>query len=664
MKNLASNIFQYQNLISKAFLLIVSVWLIVYLLPKEHRFSYDYKLGMTWQHEDLYAPFGFSLPKSKEKILAEKNRIESNSSIFFKIDATKFDSVRLLAVEKIASFESEWIKKNLLTKIDALQTMYGKGVLAEKNPEYLSKLVLLEENGQVIKIVYDRFLTVSEVRQYAQEEGLDTLFPSFPPNIFFDDELTLKYKEQQLQEISLWEGYVEKGELIISSDEPVSEEAFKVLEALKLNYGKQQAEDRFYFLTGGYIVLVFLLLTMLFLFLRKYRKEIYEDQRKIVFILLNIILSVLVVTTVNSRFPEYLYIVPLCLLPILIKAFFDPRLGLFTHVITVLLLSLVVPDSSVFIIVQIIAGIVTILTVSESYKRANLFLSVGRITLVYIVSYYAVQMIYQGNTYGLSWLTIGIFVINGLIILALSVPLFYVYEKMFGLVSDFSLLELSDTNSPLLKELADTTPGTFHHSLQVANLAEAAAQEIQANAMLVRVGALYHDIGKMKNPSYFTENQTSGSNLHDELSNVESASVIIRHVKDGVELAKRNKIPDRIIDFIRTHHGSMLVYYFYSKERESSETVEEELFRYPGPIPFSKETAILMMADSVEAASRSLKDPDALTIDAFVEKIIEKQIEEQQFLNSDITLKEIEKVKKVLKRKLINIYHLRIEYPE
>jgi putative nucleotidyltransferase with HDIG domain len=376
------------------------------------------------------------------------------------------------------------------------------------------------------------------------------------------------------------------------------------------------------------------------------------------------ILSVLAVVTIINRAPDYLYIVPLCLLPLLIKAFFDPRLGLFTHVVTILIISLVVPDSSIFIIVQVIAGIVTILTVSESYKRTNLFLSVGRITLVYIVSYYAVQIIYQGNTYGLSWLTIGIFVINGLIILALSVPLFYVYEKLFGLVSDFSLLELSDTNSPLLKELADTAPGTFHHSLQVANLAEAAAQEIGANAMLARVGALYHDIGKMKNPSYFTENQTSGSNLHDELSNIESARIIISHVKDGIALAKTNKIPDRIIDFIRTHHGSMLVYYFYSREKESSEMVDEDLFRYPGPIPFSKETAILMMSDSVEAASKSLKDPDALTIDAFVEKIIEKQIEEKQFLNSDITLKEIEKVKKVLKRKLINIYHLRIEYPE
>ncbi len=664
MKTILSKILHFQNLIGKAFLLIISTLLIVYLLPKEHQFSFDYKMGMPWQHEDLYAPFDFSLPKSKEKISAEKKRIEKSSPFFYAIDSLVFDSIRSIAVSKLQRIESGNKKKQIRTKINELDSLYAKGIIAEQKIENQSKTIFLEKNNRIINQDYSNFLMIQDVKQFVIKSGLDTLFPILPPNTFFDDQLTLKHKQQQLDQISLWEGFVEKGKLIISSNEPVSEDSFKILEALKFNYTYQQAEFRSNYLIGGYTVLVFILLVMLFLFIRKYRKEIYDDNRKVLFILLNMILAVLAVATIINRAPDYLYIVPLCLLPLLIKAFFDPRLGLFTHVVTILIISLVVPDSSIFIIVQIIAGIVTILTVSESYKRTNLFLSVGRITLVYIVSYYAVQMIYQGNTYGLSWLTIGNFVINGLIILALSVPLFYIYEKLFGLVSDFSLLELSDTNSPLLKELADTAPGTFHHSLQVANLAEAAAQEIGANAMLVRVGALYHDIGKMKNPSYFTENQTSGSNLHDELSNIESARIIISHVKDGIALAKTNKIPDRIIDFIRTHHGTMLVYYFYSKEKESAEIVDEDLFRYPGPIPFSKETAILMMSDSVEAASKSLKDPDAIIIDAFVEKIIEKQIEEKQFLNSDITLKEIEKIKKVLKRKLINIYHLRIEYPE
>lgn len=243
-------------------------------------------------------------------------------------------------------------------------------------------------------------------------------------------------------------------------------------------------------------------------------------------------------------------------------------------------------------------------------------------------------------------------------------PLIYAYEKIFGLVSDVSLLELTDTNTKLLKELSNKSPGTFHHSLNVANLAEASANEIGANAMLVRVGALYHDIGKMKNPTYFTENQATGINPHDELSSKESASIIIKHVLDGIETAKKYNLPDRVIDFIRTHHGTSLVYFFYAKEKNLEIEANVEDFRYPGPRPFSKETAILMMCDGVEAASKSLKEPTSVKIDAFVEGIINKQIEAEQFLNANITFKEIESIKKVLKHKLANIFHLRIEYPE
>jgi putative nucleotidyltransferase with HDIG domain len=242
--------------------------------------------------------------------------------------------------------------------------------------------------------------------------------------------------------------------------------------------------------------------------------------------------------------------------------------------------------------------------------------------------------------------------------------LIYIYEKIFGLVSDVSLLELSDTNSSLLKELENKAPGTFHHSLNVANLSEAAANEIGANSMLVRVGALYHDIGKMVNPTYFTENQVNSINSHDELEPKESASIIIDHVINGIEIARKNNLPDRIIDFIRTHHGTNLVYYFYKKEVEMQGEANAEDFTYPGPIPFSKETAILMMADSVEAASKSLKNPTSTKIDSFVENIVNGQMDHGQFLNANITFKEIQTIKKVLKKKLNNIYHLRVEYPE
>src|SRR5690606_26304311 len=245
----------------------------------------------------------------------------------------------------------------------------------------------------------------------------------------------------------------------------------------------------------------------------------------------------------------------------------------------------------------------------------------GQITLVYIVAYFAFTIIQEGAISEIEPETFLMFLMGGLATLFVQ-PLIYAYEKIFGLVSDMSLLELSDTNSKLLKELSDKAPGTFHHSLNVANLAEAAANEIGANSMLVRVGALYHDIGKMKNPTYFTENQTTSVNSHDELSPKESAEIIIEHVIKGIEIAKKRNLPDRVIDFIRTHHGTTTVYYFYMKEMELNPRASAEDFKYPGPIPFSKETAILMMCDSVEAASRSLKEPTGKMIDNFVEKVI------------------------------------------
>jgi len=360
---------------------------------------------------------------------------------------------------------------------------------------------------------------------------------------------------------------------------------------------------------------------------------------------------------------DYLYVVPLCVLPIILKTFFDPRLGLFVHVLTVLILGFIVPNSFEFIFLQILAGIVTILSVRELYKRTNLFITVAQITGVYIFGYIAFHIIHEGGVESIQFTTIGFFVLNGMITLFVQ-PLVYIYEKTFGLVSDVSLLELSDTNSPLLKEMSNVAPGTFNHSLQVANLAEAAANEIGADAMLVRVGALYHDIGKMLNPMYFTENQISSVNPHDELSPVDSAKIIIDHVIDGIEMAKKNNLPDRLIDFIRTHHGQTQVYYFYKKAQELDENVDIKNFTYPGPLPFSKETAILMMADSVEAASKSLKNPTYEEISDFVERIIDMQMTANQFSNSNITFKDILDIKKTLKKKLTNIYHLRIEYPE
>ena len=483
------------------------------------------------------------------------------------------------------------------------------------------------------------------------------------PNYLLDQDITQKALDQAIESLSSTNGFVQKGTLVIAKGEVVDAESFRLLDSLRQHYSATiWNKNNAVFILLGYIVLVAMVLLMMFLFIKKYRPKIYRDNTQVTFVFFNMIAMVVATSLVVQYNADYLFVVPLSVLPLILKTFFDARLGLFSHVLTVLILGFVVPNSFEYIFLQIMAGVVTILSVTALYKRANLFISVGQITLVYMIGYLSFHMIQEGTWTNIEWITFGYFALNGMITLFVQ-PLIYAYEKLFGLVSEVSLLELSDTNSALLKELSIKAPGTFHHSLQVANLAEAAANEVGANAMLVRVGALYHDLGKMNNPSYFTENQKSSVNPHDEISARESAQIIIEHVTDGIEIAKKNKLPDRLIDFIRTHHGTSQVYYFYKKALERDAQVDIQHFTYPGPLPFSKETAILMMADAVEAASKSLKNPTYEEIDSFVERIIQTQVEGDQFINANITFKEIIAVKKVLKAKLTNVYHLRVVYP-
>ena len=557
-----------------------------------------------------------------------------------------------------------------------LERIYENGILQKSYPNDLGKKVYLIKQNEAKLIDYDDIHSIQDVEgvigKVLREKQLGRFNRTFQalffnlikPNVVFDDNLSKKALDDELSKISLTRGTIDEGKLIIARGEVVESDNYMILESLKDEFESELwASYNYYYILAGYTVLVALVLIMLFLFLKKYRPEIFENGTKVTFIFMNILLMVFVTTLVVKYNEAYVFVVPLCILPLLLKTFFDARLGLFVHVLTVLILGFVVPNSFEYIFIQIIAGIVTILTVSELYKRANLFISVGQITLIYIVGYLAFHIIHEGNLDNIIWLTLGLFLLNGMITLFVQ-PLIYIYEKIFGLVSDVSLLELSDTNSKLLKELSNKAPGTFNHSLQVANLAEAAANEIGANAMLVRVGALYHDIGKLGNPNYFTENQITNVNPHDDLEPRDSARIIINHVIEGIEIARKNNLPDRVIDFIRSHHGTTLVYYFYTKQKELNEELNIEDFRYPGPIPFSKETAILMMADSVEAASKSLKNPTFLILDEFVDKIIGGQMAANQFLNANITFREIETIKKIFKHKLTNIYHLRVEYPE
>ncbi|MDB4121633.1 HDIG domain-containing protein [Flavobacteriaceae bacterium] len=681
MKNTLSTLSRNQSLLYKGFLFIAATFLILYLFPKAGQFKYDFQKGKPWQYENLYAPFSFTIKKDAVSLASEKEQIVNNSVPYFNMDMAVVTGVtkefyRLLD-EAYQNSLFRVPKLSIQSKGAAIiDQIYKHGIVNELYSYDPDKLVYLKSSNEIDEVTFHQIVSFDNIESIVKAAtSLETISPSIDllekiltivikPNVSLNTKLTQAAIDDEVNAMNPNKGIIEKSGRIIAKGELVDTDAYQILDSLKAEYQSQVwTKSNYLWLLVGYGLLVMLVLLMLLLFLKKYRPEIYKNNTKVTFIFFNVLLMVLLTTIVVKMDAKYVYVVPLCILPLILKAFFDPRLGLFVHVLTVLLLGFIVPNSFEYLFLQIIAGIVTILTVSELYKRANLFISVAQITFIYIIGYFAFVLIQEGNIYEFEWVIFGYFVLCGLATL-FAHPLIYFYEKLFGLVSDVSLLELSDTNSKLLKELSNKAPGTFHHSLNVANLAEAAAQEIGANSMLVRVGALYHDIGKMASPTFFIENQLSGINAHDELDPKESASIIINHVIDGIEIARKYNLPDRIIDFIRTHHGTSMVYYFYKKELETQGQANKEDFKYPGPIPFSKETAILMMADSVEAASKSLKEPTSTKIDVFVEKIIDAQMEQGQFLNADVTFKDIELIKKVLKKKLNNMFHLRVEYPE
>ena len=687
MNNFVNKLYQKNTIIYKVILFLVTTVAIVYLFPKGGQFKYDFSNSQLWKYDNLYAPFDFAIQKSATEIKEEKAQIVANSKLYFIADKALVSNVKGAFNKRIAALigndSLSLQEKNAFQEIglSTIEKVYETGFLEAVIQDKLSDkdvLVAIRKENVVQDIPFKNFYTSSEVLKiitanlevdfanYSRNKIFNILSEIIKPNVSYDAVFTEKVIENEYKNISYTKGKVSSGGLIILKGDIVEGKKLAILNSLKSeSESKVWTESSYNWIILGYSILVSLALLMLLLFLKKYRVEIYENNNKVTFIFFNVFSMIFIQTLVINYNSDYLYVVPLSVLPIVLKAFFDARLGLFTHVLTVLLLGYIVPDSFEFIYLHIIAGIVTILTVSELYKRANLFISVAQITGIYMLTYLAFSIIKEGSAAQINLQYFILFALNGLLSF-LSIILIYIYEKVFGLVSDVTLLELSNTNTKLLRELNEKAPGTFQHSMQVANLAEAAANEIGANSMLVRTGALYHDVGKMVNPMYFTENQTTGVNPHHELSPRDSAKIITDHVIKGVEIAKKYKLPDRIIDFIRTHHGTSTTYYFLMKEREMNPDTEVDIkkFQYQGPNPFSKETAILMMCDAAEAASKSLKLPTAQSISALIDKIIEKQMADNQFLNSDITFKEIETIKKIIKKKLLNMYHLRVEYPE
>lgn len=657
-----------------------AVVIIAALLPHRIRYKFDVKIGKVWQNEDLTAPFDFPVFKDPDSLKAERNRVMAGVYPYYVVDtivfakalqsfSTGIENAQLTDDEKARVAE---------TGEEILVQIYSKGILRlpESEPLDDGARISLVRDKYVFTRRVDDFLTSESALEFMDNESAildereaallkELMAPELEPNIFYDRTLTEELRQQAVSEVLPTRGMIPQGELIIAKGQVVNQEKYVLLESLRQATGQQEPDRattrEIYF---GQLLVVAIVLTLLMVFLSFLRKDIFSNNRKIMLLLLVIVLVVAAYTG-TMKMPDLSnYVVPLCVLPIVLRVFFDTRLALFTHVITVLILGSVAPNGYEFAFMQIIAGMVAIFSITNLRKRAHLFIAAGMIFLAYLATYTALTIIQEGTIMNVEFSVITWLAGNVLLTL-FSYPLVFIFEKVFGLTSDISLMELTDSNSPLLRDLSVKAPGTFQHSLQVANLAEAAAYSIGANTLLVRVGALYHDIGKMEMPLYFIENQSTGINPHDDLSFEESASIIISHVIKGIEKARKHQLPDLVIDFIRTHHGTSMVQYFYQSflKNYPEKMVDEEDFRYPGPLPFNRETAVLMMADSVEAASRSLTKPDADSISQLVDHIIDDQISQQQFINSDITFRDISTIKKILKKMLRSMYHVRVEYP-
>jgi cyclic-di-AMP phosphodiesterase PgpH len=672
--------------IYKGILFFLALIAIVYIFPKQGKFKYEFQnlKGKPWYHEDLIAPFDFAIKKTDEELKKEKTELIQNASPYLKYNEDIAKNKKIIFE---LSLNNSWNNKNsqyLKQKTIAfgkaiIDSIYEQGIIEpvdelENKPEDYTVFVL--HNNIAEEHELGDFYTINSAYDFIQKKLdrstivdkssiLPLLENAIAHNIFYDNITTQKVLNQAINNISPSRDIILKDQRIVSKGEIVDAQKYQILVSLKAEYEEHsEGTGNYLIIILGQLIIILICLSVIAAFLKFFRKDIYLDNAKVTFILMLVVLQVLMAHASLNKQSFSIYILPFCILPIIIRAFYDTRVALFVHIVTVLIISFMAPNRFEFAFIQLLGGMVAIFSIVNMRNRSQIFISAILIFLTYSISYVGIIIIQEGNIEVITWFDFAWFGVSSLLTL-FSYPLIFVFEKIFGFTSDVSLLELSDTNGPLLRELASRAPGTFQHSLQVANLAEEAIYKIGGNSLLVRTGALYHDIGKMEMPMYFIENQAGGINPHDDLSFDESASIIISHVIKGIEIAKKNNLPESIIDFIRTHHGTTMTAYFYRSFLKAfpEEAVDESKFHYPGPIPYSKETAVLMMADSVEAASRSLKKYDVETIDALVDKIINSQISQNQFVNADITFKDINVLKKIFKKKLMNIYHVRVEYP-
>lgn len=677
--------------INKIILFLIALVILLSLFPKEGRFKYEFQKGKPWQHDDFIASSDVAIRKSKDELDKERSRVIGEMNAYFRFDEEKSEYVKsdfLARLDKkqkpdsLGNFKSNKIvaDKLIQTAFSIIDSVYRIGII-ELSESFQGKgndfqiAVIHGNNADIVPI--GKFLTIHSANDLiikllashsAQEANflLPLLQQAISYNVTYDDLFTKIQQNQALEGISLTRGMIQRGEKVIAKGELVTDAKFKQLESIKTEFESKSVYSYNYrLIIIGRIILIAMALMVFGLFLYTFRHDIYIVNKNIVLMLLLITMMVSFTTLVINFNVNYLMAVPICLVPIIVRTFYDTRLALFVHIITIILLGFLVPNSFEFLFMQLITGIITIISVVNLHNRSQFFFTSLMILLSYSIIYIGINLMQEGSFEEINRFHFLLFGISALLTL-FSYPLIYLFEKMFGMITDVSLIEISDTNSALLRDLSIQAPGTFQHSLIVSNISEEAARAIGANALLTRAGALYHDIGKLDSPLHFIENQSGGNNPHDDLPYIESAEIITNHVIKGIEKARAKKLPEGIIDFIRTHHGTRLTQYFYNKHKAEfpNEEIDESVFRYRGPIPFSKETSILMMSDTIEAASRSLKAPTETQVSELVDGLVKSLQDTDQFKNSPLTLKEINTIKKIIKKKLLSIYHIRIEYPK
>jgi putative nucleotidyltransferase with HDIG domain len=661
------------------YLMILGVVVFIsFLFPNNVKFKYHFDVGQTWQYADLKAPFDFPIKKK------DFSPFYSFNPEVFTLQKVQFEQEFERGLDKVwedETFEDLFKRKEEYLKFGNafLNKIYQKGII-EIAPQHIGKekgfvINTIQGNTTRKKILQNvwtvpkstEFLkdTLPQTKLKVPEFLLYILTDRIAPNLTYNDTLTQLMQRRLQQQIVITKGKVAKGKLIATKDGIITEEIYQKLVSFQKKYEEEVSnKSSFYGVFAGYFLLTCLIMMVFIVYVKTYEKDVFAKFNRLMFILLWFIAYSYLVWAIEKSGNLSSYLIPFCIVPIIIKHFYSDRIAFFTHIVNILIVSFLTTLGYEFIELQILAGIVAVLSVTDARNWNGFFSTIFAIGITYALGLLGLSLIKEGTLTSIDW-SIFSWIFLNMLLTMLAFPLIPLIERVFGFTSSISLVELSDMGRPLLKNLSLKAPGTMQHSLQVANLCEAAAETIKADTLLVKVAALYHDIGKMEHPQYFSENQSS-YNPHNEISNLESAKIIIGHVTEGVKLAKKNRLPHVLIDFINTHHGTTRVEYFYRKEIEDNpdKTVNEAQFRYPGCRPKSKEETILMIADSLEASCKSLQNPTGQAIDEMVEKIIAFKIKNRQLEESELTFEELEKCKIVFKSLLRSINHVRVEYPE